>query len=201
MQSLKQMHLESLNLTLICSIKRVDEWEGVCLARRDVKDVKMPRELAQRRPTCIYRHPIENIPVGPFSGLSVHAPNALQGAPDASGACASGVSPVDMCPSHLNVTVGHVRSLASGVSLVPTKFTPDASGHLTRLATDSVRSLLREAPNIYFADRTRPALGRTESVNSNATSTGSDSSEARPVELCHQRPVQLREHPENSLSH
>jgi len=101
MQSHKQMHLESLNLTLICTIKQGDEWEGVCLAQWDVKNVKMPREIPQSRPTTIYRHPIENIPVGPFSGLSAHAPDVLQGALEASDRLLAA-----MCPSRLKLSIG-----------------------------------------------------------------------------------------------
>ena len=64
----------------------------------------MPRELAQRRPTCIYRHPIENIPVGPFSGLSAHAPDVLQGALEASDRLLAA-----MCPSRLKLSIGAQR--------------------------------------------------------------------------------------------
>jgi hypothetical protein len=40
MQSLKQIHLESLNLTLDSQTSKRYEWEGVCSAHKDVKDVK-----------------------------------------------------------------------------------------------------------------------------------------------------------------
>jgi hypothetical protein len=43
MQSLKQMHLETLNLTLDSQSSKRDEWEGVCLAHKDVKNVKMSK--------------------------------------------------------------------------------------------------------------------------------------------------------------
>ena len=79
------MHLESLNLTLICIIKQGDEWEGVCLAQKDVKNVRMPREASQSRQSSIYRALLQNIPVGLFSGLIARRPDALHGAPDTSG--------------------------------------------------------------------------------------------------------------------
>jgi hypothetical protein len=37
MQSLKQMHLKTLNLTLDSQSSKRDEWEGVCSAHKDVK--------------------------------------------------------------------------------------------------------------------------------------------------------------------
>jgi hypothetical protein len=43
MQSLKQMHLKTLNLTLDSQSSKRDEWEGVCLAHKDVKNVKMSK--------------------------------------------------------------------------------------------------------------------------------------------------------------
>jgi hypothetical protein len=50
MQTHKQMHLESLNLTLDLQPSKGDEWEGVCSAQEDVKMTKNakrgPQELA-----------------------------------------------------------------------------------------------------------------------------------------------------------
>jgi hypothetical protein len=40
MQTLKQMHLESLNLTLDWQPSKEDEWEGECSAQEDVKMIK-----------------------------------------------------------------------------------------------------------------------------------------------------------------
>jgi hypothetical protein len=50
MQTHKQMHLESLNLTLDSQLSKGDEWERVCPAQEDVKMIKnikrVPQELA-----------------------------------------------------------------------------------------------------------------------------------------------------------
>jgi hypothetical protein len=47
MRSLKQMHLESLNLTLDSQSRKGDEWEGVYLAHKDVKSVKKTKSQSQ----------------------------------------------------------------------------------------------------------------------------------------------------------
>jgi hypothetical protein len=57
MQSLKQIHLESLNLTLNSQSTKRDEWEGVCSAHKDVKNVRSPRGSPWSWPNTIYRHP------------------------------------------------------------------------------------------------------------------------------------------------
>ena len=111
MQPHKHKHLESLNLTLISTIKQGDEWEGVCSAQKSVKYVRMPKETSLSQPSCIYRPTPQNIPVGQFIGLIACAPDALQVAPDMFGAYVSGVSPTDTCPSRLNITVGAQRLL------------------------------------------------------------------------------------------
>jgi hypothetical protein len=63
MQTHKQMHLRSLNLTLICQSCKGDEWEGVCSAQEDVRISKSPRDLPQSWPTSIYRRPQHEIAV------------------------------------------------------------------------------------------------------------------------------------------
>ena len=46
MQSLKKMHLESLNLTLICNIKQGDEWKRFGLAHKDAISIKMCNNMS-----------------------------------------------------------------------------------------------------------------------------------------------------------
>ena len=53
MQQHKQMHLESLNLTLICNIKQGDEWERFGLAHMDEMSVKNVQET-ELEPANIY---------------------------------------------------------------------------------------------------------------------------------------------------
>jgi hypothetical protein len=55
MQTHKQIHLESLNLTLDSQPSKGDEWEGVCSAQEDVKMIRMPREVPKSRPPTIYK--------------------------------------------------------------------------------------------------------------------------------------------------
>jgi len=55
MQPIKQMHLELLNLTLICTIKQGGEWEGVFSARRVLAHVRMTNRVSQTRQSSIYR--------------------------------------------------------------------------------------------------------------------------------------------------
>jgi hypothetical protein len=57
MQTHKQMHLESLNLTLDSQPSKEDEWEGVCSAQEDIKMIKKPREFPKGRTPTIYKHP------------------------------------------------------------------------------------------------------------------------------------------------
>jgi hypothetical protein len=45
MQTHKQMHLESLNLTLDSQPSKGDEWERECSTQEDVKIIKKPREF------------------------------------------------------------------------------------------------------------------------------------------------------------
>jgi hypothetical protein len=53
MQSLKQVHLESLNLTLDSQQSKEDEWEGVCSAQEDVKMIKNAK-MDPQEPTTNY---------------------------------------------------------------------------------------------------------------------------------------------------
>jgi hypothetical protein len=53
MQSLKQMHLESLNLTLDSQSSKGDEWEGVYSAHKDVKSVKKTK-IQSQGPAKVY---------------------------------------------------------------------------------------------------------------------------------------------------
>jgi hypothetical protein len=74
MQPLKQMHLESLNLTLDSQPSKGDEREGVCLAQEDVKHVKIPREFPKSRPPTIYKHPPKNRAIRLFTVERVKMP-------------------------------------------------------------------------------------------------------------------------------
>ena len=60
MQSLKQMHLESLPISQRWLIYEGDEWEVFAYAHKDVKYARMPREWAPRRPITIYK-PLKEI--------------------------------------------------------------------------------------------------------------------------------------------
>jgi hypothetical protein len=64
MQTHKQIHLESLNLTLNSQPSKGDEWERVCSAQEDVKMIKMSREVPKSRPPAIYRGPQRLEPLG-----------------------------------------------------------------------------------------------------------------------------------------
>jgi hypothetical protein len=64
MQTHKQMHLRSLNLTLILQTSKGDEWERVCSAQENVRMSKCPRETSLSRPTSIYKSPQRNRAVG-----------------------------------------------------------------------------------------------------------------------------------------
>jgi hypothetical protein len=64
MQTHKQMHLRSFNLTLIRQSSKEDEWEGMCSAQEDVRESKYPRESSRSQPTSIYRSPQKNRAAG-----------------------------------------------------------------------------------------------------------------------------------------
>jgi hypothetical protein len=64
MQSHKHMHLESLNLTLNLQPSKGDEWEEICLAQKDVKMIKMSREIPKSQPPTIYKGPQRIEPLG-----------------------------------------------------------------------------------------------------------------------------------------
>jgi hypothetical protein len=64
MQTHKQMHLESLNLTLDLQPSKGDEWERVCLTQEDVKMIKKPREFPKSWSPIIYKHPQRIEPLG-----------------------------------------------------------------------------------------------------------------------------------------
>jgi hypothetical protein len=51
MQSLTQMHLESLSLTLDLQPSKEDEWKGVCSAQEDVKMIKNAKRDPQEPAT------------------------------------------------------------------------------------------------------------------------------------------------------
>jgi hypothetical protein len=75
MQSLKQMHLESLNLTLDSQPSKGDKWEKICSAQEDVKMIKMSREFPKSRPPTIYKCPPENIDVRLFTVPALGQPD------------------------------------------------------------------------------------------------------------------------------
>jgi hypothetical protein len=64
MQTHKQMHLESLNLTLDSQPIKGDELEGVCSAQEDVKMIKISRELPKGWSSTIYKRPQIIEPLG-----------------------------------------------------------------------------------------------------------------------------------------
>ena len=55
MQALKQMHLNSLNLTQEYAIKQGDEWREVCSAQGMLEYVKWPKDLPKSQPKHIYK--------------------------------------------------------------------------------------------------------------------------------------------------
>jgi hypothetical protein len=69
MQPLKQMHLESLNLTLNSQLSKRDEWEGVCSAQRMLSQVRMTKRVSKGQLTSLYRCPKKIEPLAPLTVL------------------------------------------------------------------------------------------------------------------------------------
>jgi hypothetical protein len=78
MQSLKQMHLESLNLILNSQSSKRDKWEGVCSAQRKLSQVRMTKRVSKDRLMSLYRRPKKIESLSPSLCWFSYWPDSLQ---------------------------------------------------------------------------------------------------------------------------
>jgi hypothetical protein len=153
MQTHKQMHLRSLNLTLICQSSKGYEWEGVCSAQEDVRISKCPRAIPKSRPPSIYKSPKPKRAIGHSlqrnQGHRTHRCTTIGRIPASDDFLARRITA--MCP----IQTSAVRS-----STV-TKVARAAKHHIERSIvshrTLNVQCLMqyREVPETHFEHRTR----------------------------------------------
>jgi hypothetical protein len=137
MQTHMQMHLRSLNLTLIRQTSKGDEWEWMCSAQRSARMINKPRATPKNWPTSIYRRPQQELVIRHLILLQPCWPDVLVKLTGRAGAHTTYAQKHDRTRKSRDRPNALVKS-----SSAPVSQWPDAHARRTGRHSDSIWSFL-----------------------------------------------------------